>query len=359
MQKFNVAILRTEFDEDYRWWEKVCRLRQNKLNYTIVDLSRSDWFEQIAEGNFDGLLAIPPGLTSALKTMYDERLAIISRSFDIPIYPSVDEVLVYENKKYLAYWLKANKIPHPATHVFYHDKDAYEFLSYTGYPVVGKMSVGASGKGVVILRNEVAARRYVANLFAGKGGGRVTGPNWRKKGLITRAFKKLFKPSSIMDRLRHYRLERSELQRDFVIFQEFIPHQFEWRCVRIGESFFAHKKMVKGEKASGALLKNYDNPPLELLDFIKEITDRAGFYSLSVDLFVDPDGHFLVNEMQCIFGQSDPYQMLVDGEPGRYRYLDGHWVFEAGDFNQYLSFLLRIDHFIQILSLKHHESLLI
>ncbi|MCB0668088.1 MAG: hypothetical protein KDC80_19815, partial [Saprospiraceae bacterium] len=197
------------------------------------------------------------------------------------------------------------------------------------------------------------------NLFAGKGGGRVTGPNWRKKGLITRAFKKLFKPSSIMDRLRHYRLERSELQRDFVIFQEFIPHQFEWRCVRIGESFFAHKKMVKGEKASGALLKNYDNPPLELLDFIKEITDRAGFYSLSVDLFVDPDGHFLVNEMQCIFGQSDPYQMLVDGEPGRYRYLDGHWVFEAGDFNQYLSFLLRIDHFIQILSLKHHESLLI
>ena len=42
--------------------------------------------------------------------------------------------------------------------------------------------------------------------------------------------------------------------------------------------------------------------------------------------------------------------MLVDGVPGRYRYLNDEWVFEAGDFNRYQSFLLRLEHFIDLLN---------
>ena len=84
--------------------------------------------------------------------------------------------------------------------------------------------------------------------------------------------------------------------------------------VRIGDSFFAHKKLKILEKSSGSLLKNYDSPPLKLLDFVKAITDKHGFYSQAVDIFESERG-YLVNEMQCIFGQSDPYQMMVDGRP--------------------------------------------
>ena len=108
--------------------------------------------------------------------------------------------------------------------------------------------------------------------------------------------------------------------------------------------------MVKGEKASGSLIKGYENPPFRLLDFVKEVTDKRGFLSQSVDVFEAADGRYLVNEMQCTFGQSDPYQMLVDGVPGRYRYLNDEWVFEAGDFNRYQSFLLRLEHFIDLLN---------
>ncbi|MBK6932905.1 MAG: hypothetical protein IPH12_19360 [Saprospirales bacterium] len=68
-----------------------------------------------------------------------------------------------------------------------------------------------------------------------------------------------------------------------------------------------------------------------------------------MDLFECSDGRYLVNEMQCIFGQSDPYQMLVNGQPGRYRRIDGKWTFEPGDFNRIRSFLLRLEHFIEIL----------
>jgi len=46
--------------------------------------------------------------------------------------------------------------------------------------------------------------------------------------------------------------------------------------------------------------------------------------------------------MQCIFGQSDPCQMLIDGKAGRYFRNNGHWIFEAGNFNQNESFNLRV-----------------
>ena len=147
-----------------------------------------------------------------------------------------------------------------------------------------------------------------------------------------------------------YKYLKTEVQNNYVIFQEYIHHSYEWRCVRIGDSFFAHKKIKEGDKASGSLLKQYDNPPLELLSFVKEITDKYHFLSQAIDIFVGPEGEYLINEMQCIFGQSDPYQMLVDGEPGRYIWKEERWVFEPGDFNQVESFLLRVDHIISLLT---------
>lgn len=47
--------------------------------------------------------------------------------------------------------------------------------------------------------------------------------------------------------------------------------------------------------------------------------DKFNFTSQAIDVFETGD-QLLINEMQCIFGQSDPYQMLIDGEPGRYTF---------------------------------------
>ena len=94
------------------------------------------------------------------------------------------------------------------------------------------------------------------------------------------------------------------------------------------------------------------------MDFVKEITDHHNFRSQAVDIFETADGQYLVNEMQCTFGQSDPYQMVIDGEPGRYVYQSGKWIFEAGDFCQFECFLLRLDDFITQLEYKdlYYES---
>ncbi|MBX2874354.1 MAG: hypothetical protein KTR30_19695, partial [Saprospiraceae bacterium] len=284
--------------------------------------------------------------------LYDERVRVLHTVFDIPVYPSMEEIEIYENKKYFSYWAKARQIPHPATEVFYFEKEAIESLEHTSFPVVAKTSIGASGRGVRILKTKEDAQDYIRSTFSGEGANRSVGPKWRKKGFVGRVIKKLLNPTAFKAKLQQYKNARNDVQKDFVIFQEYIPHDYEWRCVRIGDSFFAHKKLMDGEKASGSLLKGYENPPLELMDFVKEVTDAYGFYSQAVDVFEPRPGQYLINEMQCIFGQSDPYQMKVDGIIGRYVYHSDQWVFEAGDFNGLESYLLRMDHFIELLTAK-------
>lgn len=352
MKKLHFAILQNEIFHDHLLWEKACLERRDYVSFTTIDLTRSDWQKVFRQHQFDGLLAVPPAQSSAFKTLYDERVRILHTVYDLPVYPSMEEIEIYENKKYFSYWAEARQIPHPATQVYYHEKEALASLDQADFPIVAKTSIGASGRGVSMLKNQEAARAYIKSTFSGEGASRSVGPKWKKKGFMGRVVKKMLNPAAFKAKLRQYKNARNDVQKDFVIFQAFIPHEYEWRCVRIGDSFFAHKKLIAGEKASGSLLKGYDNPPLDLLDFVKKITDVSGFYSQAVDIFVGESGQYLINEMQCIFGQSDPYQMKVDGVVGRYVYQNEQWVFEAGYFNGLESYLLRIDHFIDLLKPK-------
>lgn len=329
--KLRVIILRNEAEEDHLPWITACNAYSDKVSARIVNLTSHSWLEDIRAEPCDILLARPGGLTALYKQLYDERIYILSRYMGYQIFPSPDEIYIYENKRMLSYWLKANGVPHPATAVFYSSEEALSFISDSPFPVVAKTNIGASGSGVKILYDSRESARYIDATFSGKGTPQRTGPNLEKGGFFIRGMHYLRRPSDITAKLKVYRTRASSLQRGFVIFQEYIEHSFEWRAVRIGDSFFAHKKLKAGEKASGTLLKNYDNPPTSLLDFVREITGKYGFRSQAIDIF-ESDGRYLVNEMQCLFGQSDSFQMLVDGRPGRYIFSEGKWLFQEGDF---------------------------
>jgi len=338
--KVEFVILANEDPDDHSLWIKACE--KAGMNYRVVDLSKDDWLEEVQKKRFDYLLAKPPGLITKFKELYDERVYILERTLGYKIYPTAEEIFIYENKRFLASWLNANKIPHPETYVFYSREEVFSFLEKTKFPVVGKSNIGASGSGIHILKTKVLAEAHAESVFSGKGVRRRVGPNLKKGNILMRGLDYVFNPSQIKKKLNLYKDISGNKQTDFVIFQEFIPHDYEWRVVRIGDSFFAHKKMVKNEKASGSLVKGYDNPPLNLFDFVKQITDKHKLFSQAVDVF-EHNGNYLVNEMQCIFGQSDAYQMKVDGVIGRYTNENGKWIFEAGDFNSNACYDLRLE----------------
>lgn len=353
--KIKVIILRNELEDDHNLWIKACEQFKDRIEYRIVNLTLNNWLKEIQKAPFDILLAKPGGLTTPYKQLYDERVFILDNVLAYKIFPSPLEIYIYENKRFLSFWLKANNIPHPHTDVFYNFTEVRNYIRSAVYPFVAKTNIGASGSGVKIIKTVSEAIYYVEKTFRGKGSPQRTGPNRGKGSFIKRGFYYIIHPSDILKKLNIYKTKSKNRQKRFVILQEYIPHEFEWRVVRIGESFFAHKKLKIGERSSGSLLKNYDNPPLDVLNFVKEITDKHGLYSQAIDIFESTRG-YLVNEIQCIFGQSDPYQMLIDGEPGRYTFVNDKWVFESGDFAKNACYNLRIEYIINALSVKKEPN---
>lgn len=345
---YNICLLTNENPYDHGLWLHSLDNSAGVKSYDVISLASHDWLDRIKQKDYHLFLAKPPGMTALYKQLYDERINIIDQVLKAPLYPTAQEIFIYENKRFFYSWLEANNLPHPRTHVFFSRKEAETFADHADYPLVAKVNIGASGSGVSVLNDKAQALKYIEQSFSSKGAPRRWGPNLSKGNLLRRGFHYVLNPGDIRKKVNKYSTVRADKQRDFVIFQDFIPHDFEWRIVAIGGSYFAHKKLKIGEKASGSTLKQYDNPPVRLFDFAKGIMDRFGFVSQAIDVFETKEGQLLINEMQCIFGQSDPYQMLVDGKPGRYVFQDGHWVFEEGDFSSNESFDLRLETAIEL-----------
>jgi hypothetical protein len=243
INKIKVCILGNETINDTIEWEIAVSKRSKEIDWKVINLCAWDWLEKIKDGNFDLFLAKPPGITQRFKQLYDERLYILKTELGIKVYPTLKEVLIYENKRFLSFWLAANNIPHPCTWIFYNKEEALKFINgYNTYPIVGKINIGASGKGIQFLNNYKEAFNYIQKSFSKRGLKSRWYPNLKKGFLLTRINRFIKNKAYRKQRLNIYKAIYDESQRNFVILQEYIPHNFEWRVVRIGESFFAHKK---------------------------------------------------------------------------------------------------------------------
>jgi hypothetical protein len=340
-KKNKFAILGNEDPFDHLKWIDACEDYPGDIDYKVFDLTAENWLEDIQAYAPDLLLLKPPGKSWLYRNLYQERLEILVCSLNYKSFPSIEEVRIYENKRYIAYWLKAHQLPHPKTWIYYNRKEALQAAKHMKYPLVGKMNIGSAGNGVQVHKREDQLIKYIEKAFS-KGLVADITPNFKQKRMVQRVWNTITRPAKLKALLKIFKDIASDYQKGFIILQEFVKHDYEWRAVRIGDSFFAHKKLVLKGKASGSLEKEYCTPPKELLNFVRELTDQFNFRSVAIDLFEPEKGQYLINEIQCIFGQSDPYQMIVDENPGRYRYDNGKWAFEKGDFNTNKSYDLRL-----------------
>ncbi|MDD4219276.1 MAG: hypothetical protein PHR10_03735 [Sphaerochaetaceae bacterium] len=344
-----VAILRNEDIESGDKWLLACQKRG--IEADVIDLCSLGAIEKIKNGNYDLCLLRPPGRFEVYKAIYDERLYHICRVLKIPCFPSFFECFIYENKKSLAAFLQIAEIDHPKTWVISHKDEARSFIFQCKYPIVAKTSIGAASSGVKIIRDQVSASKYVRQAFGGKGIQKRSGPNTKVGNPNSWLKKAIASPDYFKKKLKYYAQGFGKKQRDFVIFQEYIEHSFEWRVARFGESYFAYKKYKVGDKASGAKNLGYAIPPLRLLTCIKDIAEKHGIVSAAFDVFEHGD-RYLINEIQAIFGHKMDHILEVDGRAGRYIFQDGSWVFEEGKFNTNESYDLRLDLAISLASGK-------
>lgn len=327
-----IGIL-SEFDGYHKYYLKACE--DLGVDYEIIDILSSEWIDNVERAQVDGFLVRPSCRKDVWKRMYDEKLYFINKIMNCFIYPSYDEIFLYENKKCMAYWLEIKNIPHAKTNVFYVREEAERFLeNERNYPLVFKPSLGSAALGITYLESPRDGLGILNKIFA-------------KGRLPARGYTKWAKTRYGIS----YPL-LDDKQYNFMIVQEKIKVKYEWRMIMIGGSYFGHQKLEKNGFHSGSLLVGWVDPPKALLNMTKEICEKGNFSSMDLDIFEDCNGNFLVNELQSLFGSYDNSQMYIDGVPGRYTYDSGEWKFEEGYFNQNGSCNLRVLDFINKLSKK-------
>lgn len=320
----------TAFHDEHLNYVKACE--EMGLAYSLIDILAPDWIRRVQESQCDGFLLHPPNDIQERKSMLDEIAWVISDLLQKPIYPSFKELYIYENKRNMAWWLKSQGFPHPPTQIFARKTDALDYLRQASYPLVFKTNIGAGASGVRIIQSRARALHIARAIFGFSHPALTLGEirfSSKYKGI----------PLPLLGRI----------QKHYLIVQEFIPIRWEWRMIRIGESYFGHKKLLRDGFASGSGKAALEQPPQELLELTRQICERGGFRSMNVDIFESEKGEFLVNELQTIFGSYSPIQMRVDGKPGRYLFRDQAFHFEEGVFNQHGSHLLRVMDFVDLL----------
>ena len=320
----------TGFTKYYKKYIDSCE--ELNIDYEVIDIIAPDWLEKIRNSDCAGFLCRPPSKFQERKSMYDERLYIINKIMKRSIYPGYDELLIYENKRMMSYWLDLHNFPHTETKVFYRKEDILSFLKENKtYPIVFKSNIGSSAKGVTIVRSKLQALRIVNKTFG------IINPKLAR-GYTSITTGRVIPWTSYGSREKH-----------FLIVQKFEKIKWEWRIIKIDESYFGHKKLLRGDFASGSRLSDLVKPPEELLFLIKDICEKGNFYSMDVDIFETEDGRYLINELQSLFLSKNESQMYISGVPGRFIYNGKKFVFEKGYFNRHGSYLLRVKHFVKIL----------
>ncbi len=290
------------------------------LRYRIYDIHDPGLFDALRESPCDGLFIRPALENNLLRGLFHEAVEVLTSWPGLRIYPTPLELGLYEAKRTLAGFFRVHDIPHPDTRVFYDYEAAAAFIEGAALPLVFKTHVGSSANGVEILRTRRQALRLARRLFRS---------SYLKKNEVDR-------------RCRDW---------GYVFLQEYIENVREHRIHKIGDSWFGYQKWKTPAQdfMSGSGHEIHGDPPPGLLDFCHDLAVRFGFTTMSFDVFQNPRGEFLVNELQTWFGSYNPSQMYIDGVPGRYRRTGGGWVFEPGLYNVHGSMLLRIADFVRIL----------
>lgn len=309
------------------------------VEYIVLDLFAEDWIEEIKRAKVDGILVREKANVAEYKEMFNERLWVIHQYLRIPIYPSWHELFLYENKRMYSYFFETHGVNTPSTHVFYSKALASEFCKKAKYPLVFKTNGGAGGSGVTIVKHYSKARKYVNSVF-----GRINPrlsighcPKVKIGGFVP-------VPKLGMS------------QRHYVIIQDYIDIETEWRIIKLGDAYAGYKRPMENGYGSCELLE-YGFPPKPLLHLIKELAEKNKFDSLSLDVLLGKDGKFYVTEMQSLFGCWTPHQCEVNGVGGKIEYRDGDFVFVEGeDFFKWNGNVLRVRDFISKLNSNYYDK---
>ncbi len=299
---FKIGIIS---DAAYAYANHIAACLELGIRFQVIDIMADNWIERIEDSECQGFMAVPSTLLGFWRRVFEERLWVLKNDLGKILCPEYRELYIWESKRRMHDWLVSHKIPHPETHVFTERDEAITYIGNAKYPLICKTDSGAAASGIFLLKSPAETRRMIDKAFSRGILGRYSDSRDREYGSI--------------------------------FLQSYIPHDYEWRIVRIGEDYLCRRKTRIGDFASGSGDIDWAEPLQGMLDFVRNVTDAGEFRCMSLDIFEagedKGDCRFLVNELQTIIGFKEvpmnPHTGCWNWDP-----VHQNWSFRHGAFHQ-------------------------
>lgn len=302
----------------------------HEIETIIVDLRTEQGFNaaKAADGVMWRYFHSPQDKQSAGRILY-----ALEHLYCIPTFPNLTHTWLFDEKINQYYLLQLLQAPTPDTWIFWDYGQALEFIQRATYPLVFKLSSGASGSNVQRVDTAEQAASLAWHMF--------------HRGIFPRLWiprEQVGQRRSVPERLKlwwsdlhgiadrtkdaaRYLLKNQYPQLPehywkpeygYIYFQEYLAgNDFDTRVYVIGEHAGAlHRINRPGDfRASGSNLPDYDQAAIDprCIEIAIEISRRAGFISMAYDFLVKK-GQPVICEMGYTFGAELPGRI-----PGWYR----------------------------------------
>ena len=159
----NVRTALVKDSDSYPYYTKFERfLTNNNISYEYLDIHASSWMQDAKK--FDLLIWRPMSTPWELEEAR-EKIYVLEKRLNKPVYPSYDEIVFYENKVLQYYVLRDMDFPVIETFISTDYDEAMDWIQTAEYPLVSKIKTGSASMGVSLLNNKRMAKNYIERIF--------------------------------------------------------------------------------------------------------------------------------------------------------------------------------------------------
>lgn len=294
-------------------------LMKNNIPFVLIDPNSDSLLDEIKECSH---LLFRHSQGDTDKMIYETIFNIAQNIYHIKCWPNYETFWPYEDKIKEYYLLKSHNFPIIDSHIFWNYDHADAFLKKSQFPVVAKLSKGASSSNVVIVNSVLEGKKIINQVF--KKGVKSRGlknksnlSSLSKLGL-KKYSKAILKSSLLKVGLLENKADYPEwqIQKDAILFQKYLPNNyFDTRVTVIGNRAIAYRRFVRKKdfRASGS--GNFDADPDKIdkrcLEIALSISKKLNFNTMAYDFIYDEDKKPYINEISYCF-----VDWMVESCPG-------------------------------------------
>jgi len=231
-------------------------LEQKGIQVRMVDLFRADAIEQLrgADALLWRTVHAPDERQLAQKILYT-----VEKYLGIPVFPDHQTYWFYDEKITQFYMLNALGVKMPKTWIFWREDEALAWIEQASFPLVFKLSAGASSQNVKLANSKADAKLLVKRMF---GPGIYPENLAGQRNLISGLNKNILGRLKIAAKVMLFN-ELPEVtgtwlwrkEKNYAYFQEFVPNNDgDTRVTVIGERIFGFRRFNRKDdfRASGS-----------------------------------------------------------------------------------------------------------